>query len=77
MEEKIHKIEFIFFPFIYSFESQFVSWSASGMLGFLTIDYLLVIKATPDCNYWESVHFSLLVIIHMKGVFISYLLENP
>lgn len=39
--------------------------------------HLLVIKATPDYNYWESVHFSLLVIIHMKGVFISYLLENP
>lgn len=46
-----------FFPFVYLFESQFVSWPALGMFDFLTIDYLLVIKAAPGCNEWESAHF--------------------
>lgn len=48
-----------------------------GLVSFLTIDYVLVIKATSGCNYWESDSPLLpLVIIHMKSVFISYLLEN-
>ena len=49
-----------------------------GLVSFLRMDYLLVIKAISDYNYWESDSpLLLLVITHMKGVFISYLLENP
>lgn len=52
-----NKPPLLFSPFISSFGPQFVLWPALGMLGFLTIDYLLVIKATPCCKDWKSVSF--------------------